>query len=202
MKNDNHNFKTFNTVWLFIFAVVAIVALFFAILPTARAEGADLLIRSSDLVATTAKITDANLEIPPMDNIITDQGAAWFLVIALVAALGVPFTRKAVDFVLERGNLAKKIKKDWRILLAFGFALGWTVFMFQDGILNIAALALLPVWQSVLVVSVMITLAASGTVDGDTRAQKKAVKLALTDYVDDSEFGDGEPRKGSIKEYS
>jgi hypothetical protein len=136
-------------------------------------------------------------------NIVSERGAAWFALVALVAALGVPFTRKAVDFTLER-KWAKWIKDDWRILLAFVFAVAWTLFMFQDGILNIAALALLPVWQSVLIVSVLITLAAAGTVDGDARAQKKAVKIALMDDPNSS-FGDGDltlPRAGKTEDYA
>jgi hypothetical protein len=186
--------------WLIGIAVVVIFGLgvLFAMLflGAARAEGADLLIRSSADLLPNPPVIDA----VPSANIVSERGAAWFALVALVAVIGVPFTRKAVDFILER-PWAKWIKNDWRILLAFVFALGWTLFMFQDGILNIAALALLPMWQSVLVVAGMITLAAAGTVDGDARAQKKALKLADQTYAD-GQFGDGEPRVGQAKDYA
>jgi hypothetical protein len=63
------------------------------------------------------------LESPaPSTNIITSQGAAWFALVALVAALGIPFTSRAVDFVLMR-PWAAFIKGDWQSVVAVSFAI-------------------------------------------------------------------------------
>lgn len=155
--------------------LVGILALYFALFPV-HAQGVPLE--------------------TPSANIITSQGAAWFAVVALVAVIGASFTRKAVDFVLARDWAKDRIQGDWVLLLAFGISLGWTLFMFQPGILDIGALALLPWWQSAIVVSGMITIGAAGTVDGDARAQKKAFKAADEIYTgnvaDDKKRGSSE----------
>ncbi len=194
----DHDIKRFAEVWICIFALVLLLALFFTIAPVNAQDELTRVSPVPPIVVSNPPLTDAS-----PNNVVTENAAVWFALVALVSSLGVPFTRKAVDFALER-SWAKWIKDDWRILLAFVFALAWTLFMFQDGILNIAALALLPMWQSVLIVAVMITLAASGTVDGDIRAQKKAVKIAMMDDPND-EFGDGDltvPRAGKTEDYA
>lgn len=194
----DHYMKRFAEVWICIFALTLLLALFFTIAPVQAQEELTRVSPVPPIVnVVSAPLTDAS-----PNNVVTENAAVWFALVALVSSLGVPFTRKAVDFALER-KWAKWIKDDWRILLAFVFALAWTLFMFQDGILNIAALALLPMWQSVLIVAVMITLAASGTVDGDIRAQKKAVKIAMMDDPND-EFGDGDlPRAtGKVEDWA
>jgi hypothetical protein len=116
--------------------------------------------------------------VDPNTNIITTQGAAWFALVALVAALGIPFTSRAVDFVLLR-PWAAFIKGDWIILLSLGFATGWTLFMFQPGLLNITAFTLLPTWQSIVAVSIAIAIAASGGKDSQTRAKQKELEMGL-----------------------
>jgi hypothetical protein len=116
--------------------------------------------------------------VDPNSNIITTQGAAWFALVALVAALGVPVTSRAVDFVLER-SWGKWIQGDLIVLLSLLIATLWTLFVFQPGLLNISAFSLLPAWQSIAAVSVTIAISASGGKDSATRALREEKELEV-----------------------
>lgn len=105
-------------------------------------------------------------------NLFTPGATAWFVAVAGLAVLGVPFTRRAVAFVLERSWGKWFDVGDRPILLSFVFALGWTLFVFQPGVLDISAFKLLPAWQAILFTSVSIALGASGGVDAETRARR------------------------------
>lgn len=105
-------------------------------------------------------------------NLLTPGATAWFAAVAAVGILGAMFVRRAVAFALARSWLAWFAVGDRPIILSFAFALGWTLFMFQPGLLDIAAFKLLPAWQGILAVTVTIALGASGSVDSETQARK------------------------------
>lgn len=100
------------------------------------------------------------------DTILTPGATAWFVALAAVVALGVPTTRRIVDFLRARPWLAW-FQGERVLLLSFPVAAGWVTFFFQPGLLNVEAFKLLPMWQSYLFSIVLIAAYAGGLVDGE-----------------------------------
>ncbi|GIV82192.1 MAG: hypothetical protein KatS3mg051_1546 [Anaerolineae bacterium] len=100
------------------------------------------------------------------DGILTPGATAWFVALAAVVALGVPTTRRIVDFLRARPWLAW-FQGERVLLLSFPVATGWVFFFFQPGLLNVEAFNLLPMWQSYVFSIVLIAAYAGGLVDGE-----------------------------------
>ncbi|MCX7689006.1 MAG: hypothetical protein N2045_13655 [Fimbriimonadales bacterium] len=99
-----------------------------------------------------------------METILTPGATAWFVALSAVVALGVPATRRIVDFLRSRPYLAW-FRGERVLILSFAVATGWVLFFFQPGLLNLEAFKLLPIWQSYLFSIVLIAAYAGGLVD-------------------------------------
>lgn len=97
---------------------------------------------------------------PPL----TPGATSWFIAVTAVSALGIPFVQRAVAWVRAR-SWGAFFKGERKLLLSVFWAFSWTLFMFQPGLLNIAAFTLLPAWEAVIAVTIVISLAASGGKD-------------------------------------
>jgi hypothetical protein len=102
-------------------------------------------------------------------TLLTPGATEWFLALSAVVALGVPTTKRVVDFLRSRPFLRWFAQGERVLILSFAVATGWVLFMFQPGILNVSAFDLLPAWQSYLFSIVLIGAYAGGIVDGADR---------------------------------
>lgn len=104
--------------------------------------------------------------------VLTPGATEWFIALGAVVALGVPTTRRVVDFLLERPWLTW-FSGERVLLISFPVASAWVFFFFQPGLLNVEAFKLLPMWQSYLFAIVLIATYAGGLVDGEARAERR-----------------------------
>lgn len=126
-------------------------------------------------LACTVRAQDTVPVVGGITQFITPEAAAWLGAVVGLAIVGVPMTQRAVAFLLARSWFAW-VRGDNILILSFVVALIWSVFWFQPGLLNVAALKLLPGWMTILVLAVGITVGASGGIDLKRQNNESAIE--------------------------